>query len=294
MTGWIKISRAIRDHWIYKDPVTFQWFFDLIADANYEDRTIRAGNHLITIKRGQLVASSSYLQKKWGRSRTMVENFLKMLQTDGMITKVVKHNVSIIEITNFNKYQSTNRAPLEADVTDDDTTTYEDAECYFEAPLEAPPRAPLEAPLEEKEKFPPCTPFIKEKEIYKEKEEEVVVVDARTHVREGATLDLRPYQARLEGIAMSCHLHPMELGQCIQEFNIHLEAKGKRYTEPSAYLDHLYNWILTKQNNHATNHHSTTREQRYASGANLINGLLAYAHNNKSGGANVSDEVYPF
>jgi hypothetical protein len=249
--------------------------------AAWRDTETYHDTHKILLKRGQIIASIASLSERWDIDRKVVIKFLKNLEEEDMLIREVVHRQTpIITICNYERYQVTAE-----DEVDTQRDTMRDTQRDGQTEKEI---------KKEKENLPHA-PY-KEKEINKEKEseEEVVVVDARTHVREGATLDLRPYQARLEGIAMSCHLHPIELGQYIQDFNIHLEAKGKKYTEPSAYLDHLYNWILSKQNNHATNHHSTTREERYASGTNLINGLLAYAHNNKSGSANVSDEVFPF
>jgi hypothetical protein len=28
--GWIKLHREIRDHWIWKDPVKYQWWTDIL------------------------------------------------------------------------------------------------------------------------------------------------------------------------------------------------------------------------------------------------------------------------
>ena len=157
MEGWIKISRGIKKHWVYQDAVTFKWWFDMITEAFYETKKIRVGTHFITVERGQLLASSAYLQKRWGRSRTMVENFLRLLQEDGMITRMVKHNQGIIQIVNWDKYQYNVSAYLEDGLSECESESCEDGECSTEAypkadlraDLEACPKADLRAPNKE-------------------------------------------------------------------------------------------------------------------------------------------------
>ena len=274
--GWLKISRRLQEHWIWQDPKRLKWWLDLLMMAAWRDTETYHDTHKITLKRGQIIASIASLSERWDIDRKVVIKFLKNLEDEDMLIREVVHRQTpIITICNYERYQV---------ATDDDRDTQRDTQRDGQTEKEI---------KQEKENIP-HTPY-KEKEINKEKEseEEFVVVGARTHVREGETLDLRPYQARLEAIAMSCHISTVELEQYIQDFNNHLDAKERRHASPSSYLDHLYNWILSKQNN-VTSHHSSTREQRYASGSNLINGLLAYAHNNKSGSSNVSDEVFPF
>lgn len=280
--GWLKISRRLQEHWIWQDPKRLKWWLDLLMMAAWRDTETYHDTHKITLKRGQIIASIASLSERWDIDRKVVIKFLKNLEDEDMLIREVVHRQTpIITICNYERYQV---------ATDDDMDTQRDII------RDTQRDGQTEKEIKKEKENIPHTPY-KEKEINKEKEseeEDFVVVDARTHVREGATLDLRPYQARLEAIAMSCHISTMELEQYIQEFNSHLGAKGRTHTDSSAYLDHLYNWILSKQNNHATNNHSSTREQRYASGSDLINGLLAYAHNNKSGSSNVSDEVFPF
>jgi hypothetical protein len=73
--------------------------------ANWESGKVMIGNKVITLERGQLVASVMFLRKRWNRSREMVEAFLKMLENEQMIKKDVANNISIITIVNYDKYQ---------------------------------------------------------------------------------------------------------------------------------------------------------------------------------------------
>lgn len=106
MAGWLKISRDIVNHWIWQDAEKLKWWLDLLFLATWEDRHQLVGKHLIVLRKGQLVASMSYLCKRWRRSRTMIEPWLNLLMNDGMIEKSVSHNISIITICNYEKYQT--------------------------------------------------------------------------------------------------------------------------------------------------------------------------------------------
>ena len=111
--GWIKISRNINEHWLWRDAELLKWWLDLLLMAAWKDHKELHGKQLVTIKKGQLVASVSYLCNRWKRSRPMVENFLGNLEKDGMILKDVSGNISVITIQNYDSYQTQNDAYLD-------------------------------------------------------------------------------------------------------------------------------------------------------------------------------------
>lgn len=106
MNGWIKISRELPEHWIWRDADRLKWWLDLLLMAAWEDSKQLVGSRLIEIKRGQLVASISYLVKRWGINHNTVISFLKTLKDEGMIVKTSIANVSIITICNYEKHQA--------------------------------------------------------------------------------------------------------------------------------------------------------------------------------------------
>ena len=105
MSGWIKIYREITQHWIFHDAEKFKWWIDTIFLASYEDNKVLVGNRLVSLKRGQFMASISFFVKRWDVGKDKVINFLKLLQADGMIDKATDNNVSIITICNYESYQ---------------------------------------------------------------------------------------------------------------------------------------------------------------------------------------------
>ena len=100
MATFYKIPTEIHDTWIWNssEPLYFKWWADLQYMASYTNREYLAGNEIVNLKPGQLVASIDFLVKRWGKSKNMIIRYLKLLCKDGYIRKESSHNVSIITI----------------------------------------------------------------------------------------------------------------------------------------------------------------------------------------------------
>ena len=70
--GWIKISRSIAEHWLWKDAEILKWWLDLLLMAAWKEHKELVGRQLVSLEKGQLIASLAYLCKRWKRSRPMV------------------------------------------------------------------------------------------------------------------------------------------------------------------------------------------------------------------------------
>ena len=105
-SGWIKIHRSTIDHWIWQDAQKFHWWIELLFMANWEQKKVVVGNTIVTVERGQMVASNSFLMEKWGVCTHTVRNFLRLLEADGMITQTTYPKYNVITICNYDKYQN--------------------------------------------------------------------------------------------------------------------------------------------------------------------------------------------
>ena len=106
MAGWIKISREIEDHWLWQDAERMRWWIDMLFMASWEDKKVIEDTHLITIKKGQFIASVAFLCKRWGKSNKTIIKYLKLLEEDEMIYREVLHRQTpVITICNYDKYQ---------------------------------------------------------------------------------------------------------------------------------------------------------------------------------------------
>ena len=104
--GWIKLSRDITKHWVFKNAEYFKWWFELIAMAAWRDHKVMHDTHLITLKRGQTISSVATLSRLWGRSAPTIIRFLKLLENEGMITReVLYRQTPIITICKYATYQ---------------------------------------------------------------------------------------------------------------------------------------------------------------------------------------------
>lgn len=74
--------------------------------ANWEQKKVVVGNTIVTVERGQMVASNSFLMERWGVCTHTVRNFLRLLEADGMITQTTYPKYNIITICNYDKYQN--------------------------------------------------------------------------------------------------------------------------------------------------------------------------------------------
>ena len=103
--GFICISRGIREHWVWKNPVYFKRWAELIMMANYDNREVSFSCHRLMLQRGQLAVNLSYLSKTWNVSTQAVLKFLVKLEVSGMVTRVVDDKVTVITICNYDRYQ---------------------------------------------------------------------------------------------------------------------------------------------------------------------------------------------
>jgi hypothetical protein len=122
MKGWFKVYRSLDEHWISQDMEKLGRWTWLLMKASHEDTKVVEGNKVIELKRGQLIASLSLLESKWGVTRKTVMRFLDVLEREEMLHRQVHQGITIITICNYEGYQgkkkcdstdmSTDKSPL--------------------------------------------------------------------------------------------------------------------------------------------------------------------------------------
>ncbi len=105
MAGFIKLDRNIFEHWIFQDAEKFRAFVDLIQLARWKDEKLLVGNELIIIPRGSYYTSELKLAERWGWSRNKTREFLKLLESEKMITKKGTSKGTTVTIENYRVYQ---------------------------------------------------------------------------------------------------------------------------------------------------------------------------------------------
>lgn len=106
--GWIKLHRAIQEHWLWDDePFTRgQAFIDLLLIVNHKDKKIMFNGELIEVKRGSKITSLRQLSDRWKWSTNKVKKYLEQLQKDGMINYKSDNKKTLLTIENYEVYQS--------------------------------------------------------------------------------------------------------------------------------------------------------------------------------------------
>ena len=105
MNGWIKIHKALSQHWIWEDPFALRAWLDLLICANYEDKKILFDGQLITVQRGQFITSVRKLSQKWSCSKERTRRILHLLERDGMIHTDTNNRRTLLTIVNYGIYQ---------------------------------------------------------------------------------------------------------------------------------------------------------------------------------------------
>lgn len=125
MSGYVKMYRSLADHWLTDQPAKLGWWLLLILKASHKDIQVSTGSQIIDLKRGQIVASLSFLAALWKTNKTTADRFLDMLEKNGMVERYTKRKVTIITICNYDRYQgedSGKRNNMRDDMRDDDGT----------------------------------------------------------------------------------------------------------------------------------------------------------------------------
>lgn len=122
LQGWIPVYRQIQENWMWKEkPFSKgQAWIDLIMLANYEDKKMPYRGEVITCERGTVNLSILELSDRWGWSRDKTRRFLKLLESDGMVTVKATTHRTTITIENYaiyNDVPTTNRQPIDSKPT---------------------------------------------------------------------------------------------------------------------------------------------------------------------------------
>lgn len=256
MAGWIKISREIANHWLWQDAERLKWWLDLLFLAAWERKRQLVGKQLVILQKGQLIASLSFLCKRWGRSRTMVEPYLNLLIEDGMIEKEVSRNISIITILNYEKYQAYNGAYLEADLTLENTEGYTKSNAQNDAHLETHPDADPDTHLDA---------------ISKEYKNINNISTISTSRGESQNLkfiqELKKSQIWLEQMAMRFHIGIDEVVKRLDDFALDCDCRGTAHQDFGDTRRHFNDWLriqleAARRQNYGSNRQKQQSERR--------------------------------
>lgn len=111
MSGWLKLHRAITEHWIWSfdQPDKAMAWMDLLIMARHAPGDVMLKGRVQFVDKGQVAMSQLALQKRWKWSQNKVKRFLKLLEKHGMCDFKTNDLTTIITICNFSEYQTDER-----------------------------------------------------------------------------------------------------------------------------------------------------------------------------------------
>lgn len=122
-SGWVAFSRKLRNHSLVGmgqqvkplDPKSrftasrMEAWIDLIWMATYQETEEIIKGCRVLLSRGDLIASRSFLSKRWNWSQMTVRTFLSNLEKDGMVTKARTgkgEHPNLLNVCNYDHYQA--------------------------------------------------------------------------------------------------------------------------------------------------------------------------------------------
>lgn len=210
MKGWFKVYRSLDEHWISQDMEKLGRWTWLLMKASHEDTKVVEGNKVIELKRGQLIASLSLLEAKWGVTRKTVMRFLDVLEREEMLHRQVHQGITIITICNYEGYQGKKKC----DSTDMSTD---------KSPLSPPTSPPIQ---EDKE----------DKNIYN-------TTTAHTCTREQDFINQYRKEGRWADACLILHLKSIE--ECERLFDrwiLEYQHKGQTHHDYTDFRGHFIQW----------------------------------------------------
>jgi hypothetical protein len=113
MSGWIKLHRSIKDHWLYTEKRAFSKYeawCDILINVNYADAKQVIKGKVYVIKRGESIYSLDTWGKRWGWDRSKVRRFIKLLESDSMIVLKSDNTTTHLTVCNYETYQDERNA----------------------------------------------------------------------------------------------------------------------------------------------------------------------------------------
>lgn len=106
LSGWIKLHRALSDHWLASNPDSLSVWVHMLMIANHAETKRQINGSVVVVLPGQIITSRRSLSEKTGVQESKVERILKRLESEQQITQRGLSKFRVISIVNWAEYQS--------------------------------------------------------------------------------------------------------------------------------------------------------------------------------------------
>lgn len=230
MKGWFKVYRSLDEHWISQDMEKLGRWTWLLMKAAHEDTKVVDGNRIIELKRGQLIASLSLLEAKWGVTRKTVMRFLDTLEREEMLHRHVHQNITIITICNYEGYQGGKKSKS-TDVSTD--------------------KSPISPPL--------CPPIQEDKEV----KNIYNTTTAPACTREDEFIGRYRAEGMWKDVALILHLKSIsECRDLFERWILEFKHKGQTHQDYTDFKAHFIQWARITIQKEAKNGNNDRQDKR--------------------------------
>lgn len=109
LNGWASVHRDLLDHWIASDPEFMAAWVRMILLANHAENKTMFNGSLITIERGQFIFGLNEFSQQSKMSLTKLRRFMKLLESNSLISRQKTNKYSIISIVSYDSRQGSDR-----------------------------------------------------------------------------------------------------------------------------------------------------------------------------------------
>lgn len=112
VTGWIKMYRSLKNHWIIDNAEYFKAWFLVLCEVNHKGNKVLIKGELYDCKKGQSVKSLDSWRKVFGTGWTVqkVRTFFSLLEKDQMVNTQGTNKTTRLTVCNYDTYQGGQQA----------------------------------------------------------------------------------------------------------------------------------------------------------------------------------------
>lgn len=253
--SWIKLHRCLQQHWLWSDAERLRWWLDLLFMAAWKPRQVMHDSHIITLQRGQIIASVSLLCQKWQKNHQTVIRYLNTLEREGMIErKVMYRQTAIITICNYECYQGDDTDMIDT-IADTQTNTQTSAmvddqtDTQMYSVLRIKENSSTLTPKEKLKKESPRAPFSEPSPA-----SVAAVTPDPSPVLSSPLASPPSFASQLNGnerwqasIAKKHNLQPHEVREQLDVFWLDVECRGATHRNVSDAKRHFTDWLAIQQ-----------------------------------------------
>ena len=110
MSGWIKLHRQLKEHWIWNNSDYLKWWLDILLEVNHTSQKTLIKGILFECKRGEKLYSLDTWAKRWKTNKSKVRRFLELLQREEMIVLKNETITTRLIVCKYDSYQDERNA----------------------------------------------------------------------------------------------------------------------------------------------------------------------------------------